>query len=86
VRISSTPRRTCERCCCIWVDQRRGWRFTHPNLEELGFLRVEYIALDDLAEDEAAFAHAPAPLKNASPQRRATLSEFCSTTCARGSP
>jgi hypothetical protein len=56
----------------FWVDQRRGWRFTHPNLEELGFLRAEYIALDELAEDESAFAHGPAPLKNASPRRRAT--------------
>jgi hypothetical protein len=54
----------------FWVDQRRGWRFTHPNLEELGFLRADYIALDDLAADEAAFAGTPAPLKGATPERR----------------
>jgi superfamily II DNA/RNA helicase len=54
----------------FWIDQRRGWRFTHPNLEELGFLRADYIALDELANDEAAFASAPAPLKRAPPQRR----------------
>ncbi|WP_316206513.1 MULTISPECIES: DEAD/DEAH box helicase [unclassified Bradyrhizobium] len=54
----------------FWIDQRRGWRFTHPNLEELGFLRADYIALDELATDDAAFAAAPAPLRAASPQRR----------------
>ena len=32
-----------------WVDQRRGWRFTNPNLEELGLIRVEYVSVDDLA-------------------------------------
>jgi len=54
----------------FWVDQRRGWRFTHPNLEELGFLRADYVALDELVEDDAAFAGAPVPLKGASPQHR----------------
>lgn len=42
-----------------WVDQRRGWRFTNPNLEELGLIRVEYLALDELAGDDSAFAAAP---------------------------
>jgi hypothetical protein len=54
----------------FWVDQRRGWRFTHPNLEELGFLRADYLALDELANDESAFVSAPAPLKGVSPRRR----------------
>ena len=54
----------------FWIDQRRGWRFTHPNLEELGFLRAEYVALDELADDDAAFAAAPVPLRAATPQRR----------------
>ena len=22
----------------IWFDQRRGWRYTNPNLEQLGFV------------------------------------------------
>ena len=39
----------------VWADQRRGWRFTNPNLEELGLLRAEYVSLDDLAADDAAF-------------------------------
>ena len=35
-----------------WVDQRRGWRFTNPNLEELGLVRTDYVSLDELAADE----------------------------------
>lgn len=26
----------------FWIDQRRGWRFTNPNLEQLGLVRAEY--------------------------------------------
>jgi Lhr-like helicase len=48
-----------------WVDQRRGWRFTNPNLEELGLIRVEYLSLDELAGDDTAFAAAPPELRNA---------------------
>jgi Lhr-like helicase len=48
-----------------WVDQRRGWRFTNPNLEELGLVRVDYVALDEVAGDDSAFAAAPPELRNA---------------------
>ncbi|TPN53896.1 DEAD/DEAH box helicase [Mesorhizobium sp. B1-1-7] len=54
----------------VWADQKRGWRFTNPNLEELGLVSAEYSALDELAEDEEAFANAPAELRNLSPERR----------------
>jgi Lhr-like helicase len=50
-----------------WVDQRRGWRFTNPNLEELGLVRVDYLALDELAADDGVFAEGPAELRKASP-------------------
>ena len=53
----------------VWVDQRRGWRFTNPNLEELGLVRAEYLSLDDLAGDEAAFANS-APGAEGSPRRK----------------
>ena len=36
-----------------WVDQRRGWRFTNPNLEELGLVHADYLALNEL--DTAIF-------------------------------
>src|SRR5262249_24549312 len=54
----------------IWADQRRGWRFTNPNLEELGLVRAEYVSLDDLAKDDDAFANAPPELRNASAETR----------------
>ena len=28
----------------VWEDQRRGWRFTNPNLEELGLVTAEYVS------------------------------------------
>jgi Lhr-like helicase len=56
----------------VWADQRRGWRFTNPNLEELGLVRTEYVSLDDLAADDAAFANAPPELRLAKPETRKT--------------
>jgi Lhr-like helicase len=53
-----------------WVDQRRGWRFTNPNLEELGLIRADYLSLDELAGDEDAFAGAPPELRSASADTR----------------
>ncbi|HXM69782.1 MAG TPA: DEAD/DEAH box helicase, partial [Thermoanaerobaculia bacterium] len=50
----------------VWFDQRRGWRYTNPNLEQLGLVEVRYRGLDELAADETAFANAPAVLRDAS--------------------
>ena len=61
----------------VWEDQRRGWRFTNPNLEELGLVTAEYVSLGDLAEDDAAFVNAPPELRFAKPEtRRAALVEL----------
>jgi Lhr-like helicase len=61
----------------VWFDQRRGWRYTNPNLEELGFLAVDYRGLDELVNDETLFAVAPDPLKHAKPEvRRAVYKEL----------
>ena len=54
----------------VWFDQRRGWRYTNPNLEQLGLLEVEYLGLDELASDESLFTEAPDILRNASPRAR----------------
>ena len=35
----------------VWFDQRRGWRYTNPNLEQLGMVEVSYLGLDELATD-----------------------------------
>ena len=49
----------------IWFDQRRGWRYTNPNLEQLGMVRVEYLGLEDLAADDELFAESHPLLKRA---------------------
>lgn len=54
----------------VWVDQRRGWRFTNPSLEELGLVRADYLALDELADDDSAFVNAPPELRNGRPDVR----------------
>ncbi len=54
----------------VWVDQRRGWRFTNPSLEELGLVRAHYVGLDELAADEKAFENGPAELRGATPEQR----------------
>ena len=57
----------------VWFDQRRGWRYTNPNLEQLGMVQVEYLGLDDLAADDELFADSPALLKQASRAVRAAV-------------
>ena len=54
----------------VWADQRRGWRFTNPSLEELGLVRAHYVGLDELAADDAAFETGPAALRVATPEQR----------------
>lgn len=39
----------------LYLDQRRGWRITSPNLEQTGLLTISYLALDDLVADESAW-------------------------------
>ena len=61
----------------VWFDQRRGWRYTNPNLEQLGLIDVEYLGIDDLASDEKLFAIAPDVLRLASPAvRKAVYTEI----------
>lgn len=53
----------------FWVDQRRGWRFTNPNLEQLGLVQARYLELEALAADDAVFEGAPI-LRVATPEER----------------
>ena len=54
----------------VWFDQRRGWRYTNPNLEQLGLVTVDYLGLDDLVSDESVFASSPDLVRLASPAER----------------
>lgn len=54
----------------FWFDQRRGWRHTNPNLEQLNLLRADYTGLTELCADESRFRDAPLLLRDASPGAR----------------
>ncbi|MDO8476059.1 MAG: DEAD/DEAH box helicase [Candidatus Rokubacteria bacterium] len=54
----------------VWFDQRRGWRYTNPNLEQLGLVRVEYLGLAELAADDELFAGSHPVLKQSRPEVR----------------
>jgi hypothetical protein len=56
-----------------WFDQRRGWRFTTPNLENLELLEVDYLALEDFTQEQEVFQGAPEVLRVASPAYRANV-------------
>lgn len=49
------------------VDQKRGWRYTAPNLENLGLIQVRYVALDEMVHDPDFFNAAPGLLTQMSP-------------------
>lgn len=55
----------------FWVDDRRGWRYTNPNLEQLGLIEATYLSLDELAPRDEEFEGAPI-LRTASPNERAS--------------
>lgn len=53
-----------------WADQRRGWRFTNPNLEELGLVGAGFVGLDELAADDEVFENSPDELRSLTPEKR----------------
>jgi superfamily II DNA/RNA helicase len=56
----------------VWFDQRRGWRYTNPNLEQLKLLKVDYDSLEEFAADPSYFTADPI-LTSASPEVRARV-------------
>lgn len=67
----------------FWIDQRRGWRFTNPNLEQLGLLRADYLTLDDMCADDEEFARVE-PLASASFEERRFAARALLDTMRRG--
>ena len=57
----------------VWFDQRRGWRYTNPSLEDLKLLQIEYRGLKELVADEEVFSTAPPILKHARPEVRTAV-------------
>ena len=56
----------------LYVDLKRGWRVTMPNLEQVGLLHVEYEGLDELGAADEIWA-ADSNLADARPGLRAEL-------------
>ena len=56
----------------LYRDLERGWRVTSPNLEQCGLLEFEYMALDDVANDQATWEdkNAHTALVAATPEQR----------------
>jgi DEAD/DEAH box helicase/Helicase conserved C-terminal domain/Domain of unknown function (DUF1998) len=57
----------------LYVDLKRGWRVTMPNLEQVGLLQVRYVDLDDIAADTETWAGADPNLVGAGALMRAEL-------------
>ena len=57
----------------MFYDLRRGWRFTHPNLEQLGFLKIDYESLDECAADQELWSDTHALLASAAVEVRKAL-------------
>jgi hypothetical protein len=45
----------------LYLDQRRGWRVTSPNLEQAGLLRIEWGSLAEVCGAEDVWASLPGP-------------------------
>src|SRR5207237_393907 len=54
----------------FWFDQRRGWRFTFPNLEQLGLIDIRYRGLDEICAEDTRFSDAMLPLRSLSTEKR----------------
>src|SRR5687768_2154855 len=68
----------------FWIDQRRGWRFTNPNLEQLGLVETRYVSLEEMVQDDAAFGPAPDALRRATPEEREKAARVLFDTMRRG--
>ena len=43
----------------VWSDLERGWRFTHPNLRDVGLIDISFPGLPELSEDDELFSNSP---------------------------
>lgn len=57
----------------LYVDQRRGWRVTSPNLEQTGLIRIDWQSLDDVSQAEDIWIGTHEVLAAATPSQRAEL-------------
>ncbi len=67
----------------FWVDQRRGWRYTNPNLEQLGLIEAHYLSLDEMVLEESFFSGSRV-LSAASSEERKKAAKVLFDTMRRG--
>jgi very-short-patch-repair endonuclease len=60
----------------LYVDLKRGWRVTMPNLEQVGLLHVRYADLDEIAADNETWAGTHPALAQATPERRRVVTQI----------
>jgi Lhr-like helicase len=68
----------------FWYDQRRGWRFTFPNLEQLGLVSVVYHGLETLCADDSRFVGDLAILRSLQPDERSDAFSALLDSARRG--
>ena len=62
----------------VWCDLRRGWRYTNPNLTDLGLIATVFPDIAGAAADETEYVDAPQVLKDLPPsEREALLTTLC---------
>jgi ATP-dependent helicase YprA (DUF1998 family)/very-short-patch-repair endonuclease len=54
----------------IHADLQRGWRFTSPNLEQTGQMKINYRYVNEIANDEPTWSISHDALQNATPETR----------------
>jgi very-short-patch-repair endonuclease/superfamily II DNA or RNA helicase len=54
----------------LYYDLRRGWRVTHPNLEQLGLLKIGYQSLTEVCAEQSLWDGAPPLLAQAPVEAR----------------
>ena len=67
----------------FWVDQRRGWRYTNPNLEQLGLIEADYLSIDEMVRDDELFADC-LPLAASSPEERLRIARIILDAMRKG--
>lgn len=58
-----------------YLDLRRGWRITSPNLEQCGLLHIDYQSLDELANAQYVWADLHPALAGATPDERTMVAK-----------
>ncbi len=57
----------------LYLDLRRGWRLTSPNLEQCGLLKIQYEAMDEISRSDRLWQNRHTALVGATPEQRAVV-------------